>query len=174
MPCKLLQIQCECYVTSCRWAAYSSFAFQNFLEFFKGIFLIYGWLNSWMWNSRIWRANCALIWTALGDFSTRFWRQLIRSGETWTLGVISVTKSSQRSRHKGSFWRMISLSNHAEQGVSFPPKAHFAPGSSSGQTLVWVPGNTTISSELFCKVSFWEDTAHCVITASCGATLVTS
>lgn len=47
----------------------------------------------------------------------------------------------------------------------FPQKAHFAPGSSSGQTLVWVPGDTTMSSELFCKVSFWEDTAHCVVTA---------
>ena len=135
--------------------ANSSFAFQNPLEFFKRIFLIYGWLNTSMWNPKIWRADCALIWTALGFnmdcFQTRFWIQLIRSGETWTVGVFSVTKSSQRSRRKGGFWRTVSLSNRAKRGVSFLPKAHLAPGLSSGRTLVWVPESLLLALRSFAR-----------------------
>ena len=111
-----------------------------------------------MWNPRIWRADCALIWTALGFnmdcFQTRLWIQLIRSGETWTVGVFSVTKSSQRSRRKGSFWRTLSLSNRAKQGVSFLPKAHLAPGLSSGQTLVWIPESLLLALSSFARYPF--------------------
>ena len=45
-------MQCKCYVNSCWYAANSSFAFWNFLDFFQ-IFLICDWLNMQMWNLTI-------------------------------------------------------------------------------------------------------------------------
>lgn len=98
------------------------------------------------------------VWTAFGDSQSRPFLMMElseedsrRSGQTW------------RKRRR-RFRRTISLNNHSKQGGSFPPEAYLAPVSSSGQTSVCAPGDSTISSELFCKVSLWKDTKHCAVT----------
>ena len=57
----LCKKQCKHCVNSCQCTANSSFTFWNFLEFFPQIFLIYCWLNLWVWNPWIWRAHSTVL-----------------------------------------------------------------------------------------------------------------
>lgn len=84
-----------------------------------------------------------VLWYGLLSQSRPFLKDLSevdsrRFGETWTLSVIFVAKTSQTSKGRSSFRRTISLNSPSKQGWLFPLWADLVPGSS-----VRAPGNLT-------------------------------